>query len=112
MRRLLIILFFGVLISNLNAQPKTPTEYGLKSFCIKDKSLGEINFFVTKSGIKETKPLLILLDGSGPLPIYSYIEKDDGSSNIFGTIPFRYNKLFYFLSLTPKSSIMLYVNNM
>jgi dienelactone hydrolase len=93
MKKLLLILIFGFLISNLNAQPKTPSEYGLKSFCIKDKSLGEINFYVTKNEIKEAKPLLIILDGSGHIPIYSLLKNDDGKSQIIGTIPFRYNKL-------------------
>lgn len=93
MKRLIIILISGFLASQLNAQPKTPDEYGLKSFCIKDKSLGEINFYVTKNKIKEIKPLLLLLDGSGHLPIYSLLKNDDGKSQIIGTIPFRYNKL-------------------
>lgn len=93
MKKILTILIFGFLVTNSIAQPKTPDEYGLNKYCLKDNSLGDISFYVTKNGIKESKPLLILLDGSGHLPIYSYIKKDDGSSDIFGTIPFRYNKL-------------------
>jgi len=83
----------GILTANLFAQPKTPDEYGLKQFCLKDKSLGEINFYITKNGIEKNKPLLILLDGSGHLPIYLLLKKNDGKSKIMGTIPFRYNKL-------------------
>ena len=93
MKKTLIILLFGILTVNLFAQPKTPDEYGLKHFCLKDKSLGEINFYVTKNGIEKSKPLLILLDGSGHLPIYSLLKNDNGKSQIIGTIPFRYNKL-------------------
>ena len=93
MKKILTILFFGILTANLFAQPKTPDEYGLKQFCLKDKSLGEINFYVTKNGIEESKPLLILLDGSGHLPIYLLLKNDDGKSQIKGTIPFKYNEL-------------------
>jgi len=93
MKKILIIIFFGILTANLFAQPKTPDEYGLKQFCLKDKSLGDINFYITKNGIEESKPLLILLDGSGHLPIYLLLKNDDGKSQIKGTIPFRYNEL-------------------
>jgi len=93
MKNILITLIFTFLIVNLFAQPKSPEDYGLKSFFVKDHVLGQINFYVTKNGIDKNKPLLILLDGSGHLPLYSLLKKDDGSSNIFGSIPIRYNKL-------------------
>ena len=93
MKKILTILTLVFLTSILNAQPKTPDEYGLKEFCIKDKDLGNIKFYVTKNGIDKRKPLLILLDGSGHLPLYSYIKKDDGSSKIYGSMPIHYNKL-------------------
>ncbi len=79
--------------SNIFAQYLTLDEYGLKQYCINDKKLGKVNFYVTKNGIEKEKPLLIILDGSGNLPIYSLLKKDNGSSTIFNTIPFNYKKL-------------------
>lgn len=93
MKKLLIILILGFLTTSLNAQRKAPNEYGLKSFCLKDSILGDINFYVTKNGLEKNKPILLLLDGSGHLPLYSYIKKDDGSSIIYGSIPIHYENL-------------------
>lgn len=93
MKQFLLITIFGLLTISLFAQPITPYGFGLKKYKIEDNQLGEINFYVTNNGVGETKPLLILLDGSGHLPIYLLLKNDDGSSQIVGTIPFRYNEL-------------------
>ncbi len=88
------IIFLTLLVTyGIFSQKISPHEYGLKQFCIKNKKLGKINFYVTKNGIGKEKPLLILLDGSGNLPIYSLLKKDNGSSTIISTIPFNYRKL-------------------
>ena len=90
----IIIIFFCLLLVNITfGQLKTPNEYGLKHYSLNDTLLGNINFYVTYDGIEIQKPLLILLDGSGHLPLYSFIKKDDGTSEIIGSVPFRYNKL-------------------
>lgn len=73
--------------------PRTPDDFGLRHFTIKDSALGKVNFYVTKNGIQTRKPLLVLLDGSGHLPLYALLKKTDGSSQIIGTVPFRYNSL-------------------
>ncbi len=93
MKKIIILIFFSFVTINVNSQRKTPNEYGLNSFCIKDKILGEINFYVTKNGIKKNKPLLVLFDGSGHLPLYSFIKKNDGSSKIYGSMPIPYQNL-------------------
>ncbi len=88
------IIFFCLFITNVAfGQPKTPNEYGLKHYSLNDNLLGNINFYVTKNGIDKHKPLMILLDGSGNLPLYSLMKNNDGTSHIFGSIPFRYKKL-------------------
>ena len=93
MRITLTILVTVIITSCLTAQPKTPDEYGLKQFSLKDSLLGNVNFYVTKNKIDEEKPLLVLLDGSGNTPLYSLIKKSDGSAQIFGSVSFRYNSL-------------------
>ena len=93
MKKIFIISLIVFLTSNIFAQYLTPDEYGLKHYCIKDKKLGKVNFYVTKNGIEKEKPLLILLDGSSNLPIYSLLKKDNGNSTIISTIPFNYRKL-------------------
>lgn len=93
MKQIAIIFLTLFTINFALGQPKLPADYGLKHFSIKDTLLGNINFYVTKKGIETKKPLLILLDGSGNFPLKSYIKKDDGTSQIFGSIPFKFDKL-------------------
>ncbi len=87
------ILILGLLSTIATVQVKTPEEYGLKSYALNDTVLGKVNFYVTKNDIKKSKPLLIILDGSGNLPIYYQINKPDSTKEIYGTTPFRYNSL-------------------
>lgn len=93
MKQIALIFTTMLALSAVFGQPKTPADYGLASFSIKDKNLGNVNFYVTKNGIDTKKPLLILLDGSGNFPLYTLIKKDDGSSEILGSVPFEYDKL-------------------
>lgn len=89
----LLTLLVGLLSNIACAQLKTAEDFGLRSYTIEDSLLGKINFYVTKKGIKECKPLLVILDGSGNLPIYYQINKPNNTQEIYGTIPFRYNSL-------------------
>jgi len=91
--RLILFLFLTINLSSFGQAPKTPNDYGLKSYALNDKKLGRIKFYVTKNKIENKKPLLVLLDGSGHLPLYSLIKKEDGSSEIYGSMPFKYAKL-------------------
>lgn len=77
----------------LQAQPKTPEEFGLKPFQIEDKALGTIDFFVTQDKISDSKPLLVFLDGSGHLPLFSLLKKSDGSTGLSSKITIDYDKL-------------------
>jgi len=71
-----IVILFLLVIPGIPcfAQPTQPADYGLKAFTITDNRLGEINFYVTASGIDSAKPLLIALDGSGPYPLAIYVQ--------------------------------------
>lgn len=67
---LLLIFRFTPLL----AQPTKPADYGLKHFTIEDKNLGLINFYVSQKDINEVKPLLVVLDGSGYIPLVTLVK--------------------------------------
>lgn len=96
MRKIFIILsiiFFTHLLGQ-HIQNITPDRLGLKYFFIQDEKLGEINFYITKNKIKHSKPLLIILDGSGNSPLFLLlIKKDRRHKKIISRIPFNYNKI-------------------
>lgn len=69
-----IIILLTINFSQLFAQPTQPKDYGLKSFSIIDKKLGQINFYVSKENINKPKPLLIALDGSGYFPLVTLVK--------------------------------------
>lgn len=90
---LFLLVPFMIWANETLAFPRTPEGFGLKGYSLKNDSLGEINFYVTSRKIRESKPLLLLFDGSGNLPIYSLIRKNDGSAQLSCNIPFDYNSL-------------------
>ncbi|HEX6432237.1 MAG TPA: hypothetical protein VF008_31310 [Niastella sp.] len=55
------------------AQPTQPADYGLQAFSITDKTLGTIRFYVSSKGIREVKPVLLALDGSGHFPLATLV---------------------------------------
>ncbi len=61
------------------AQELTPEKLGLEAGVIKDKQLGQINYYLTKNEEKTKKPLLIYLDGSGFLPLFQKMGQGVGS---------------------------------
>ncbi|MCE7992338.1 MAG: alpha/beta hydrolase [Roseivirga sp.] len=94
MKRILLLLFTGVICAAaLQAQPRTPQDFGLRPYQLKDTPLGTIDFFVTQHKIDEAKPLLIFLDGSGHLPLFSLLKKTDGSTQLSSKITIDYDKL-------------------
>ncbi|GAB5527786.1 MAG: hypothetical protein Roseis2KO_56580 [Roseivirga sp.] len=95
MKTVLLLLFAGILCTvDLQAQqPSSPEDFGLQPYQFKETELGTINFFVTQHKIKETKPLLIFLDGSGHLPLFYLIKKPDGSTQLSSKITIDYDKL-------------------
>lgn len=94
MKKALLLFLTGMLSSNVAlAQPRTPEDFGLKPYQLEDNSLGTIHFFVTEHRITEDKPLLVFLDGSGHLPLFSLIKKPDGSRQLSSKITIDYDKL-------------------
>lgn len=94
MKKALLLVITIVLSSlTLNGQPRTPEDFGLKPFQVKDSSLGTIDFYVTQHKIQESKPLLVFLDGSGHLPLFSLLKKLDGSTGLSSKITIDYDKL-------------------
>lgn len=91
--KLTLVLFLSHFNILIGQAPKTPNDYNLIPYSINDNQLGKINFYVTKKDIKKKKPLLVLLDGSGHLPLYSLIKKDDNSSEIYENTSSNYQKL-------------------
>lgn len=93
MKQYYIIFLLIISFSKAYGQPGMPQDFGLKSYSLTNDTLGDINFYVTKNGIEKSKPLLILLDGSGHFPLYFIVKKTDGDRQITKTIPFKYNSL-------------------
>lgn len=94
-----IFLFVAQLL--VNAQNKD-TRFGFKSFDINDKKYGKISYHISAAGISEKKPVLIYLDGSGPMPLFQYT-----SRGIASTVPFNTNELSkkYHLVLISKPGV-------
>lgn len=83
-----VCLFFLLACCGISqAQPTLPADYGLKAFTINDKTLGNIHFYVSSKGIQTTKPLLLVLDGSGhyPMAVMVFLRKGSFVCNSFDT---------------------------
>ena len=74
------------LIQSVFAQGITPKDWGLKGFHIKDKQLGDINYYVTEKGIDQEKPLLFLISGCRGLPTMLVVQCGEKSVQL-GTVP-------------------------
>lgn len=77
-----IIFFFLTAFYQLSAQIITPEILGFEHYSINDKSLGEINYYISSKDMDKPKPILLYLDGSGAFPLFQYTEKGIGSSVI------------------------------
>lgn len=103
MRITLTFLVFLIVNPGSFGQGKTPEEYGLNHYSIQNSKLGTINFYVTQKSIDKEKPLLIFLDGSGNLPLYSVLQKSDGTSQIMSSVPSNFYRLadkFHFVVIS------------
>ncbi len=85
-------MLIGAVLS-LNAQSYTPESFGFKPYSFKDNELGTVNYYVSLNKIETPKPLLVYIDGSGATPIFSVLNKQDGSTRISSGIPFNIQKL-------------------
>jgi len=82
-----ITLFISLwLVQNLFAQGILPSDWGLRAFQIKDKKLGQIDFYVTEKGIDQEKPLVFMVSGSRGLPVMLVVQTAEKSRQI-GTMP-------------------------
>ncbi|HSF89349.1 MAG TPA: hypothetical protein VLA46_08025 [Saprospiraceae bacterium] len=77
-----------VYYASISAQQYTPEQLGWKQFSINHQETGAINYYVTLNTIRQEKPILLYLDGSGSYPLYQYTERGIGSS-----VPLDYQKL-------------------
>jgi len=85
MKRIALFISFW-LVQNLFAQGVLPSDWGLRAFQIKDKKLGQIDFYVTENGIDQEKPLVFMVSGSRGLPIMLVVQTGEKSKQI-GTMP-------------------------
>jgi hypothetical protein len=74
------------LVQNLFAQGILPSDWGLRAFQIKDKKLGQVNFYVTENGIDQKKPLVFMISGCRGLPIMLVVKTGEKSIQL-GTVP-------------------------
>ncbi|MBN1999052.1 hypothetical protein JW935_15950 [candidate division KSB1 bacterium] len=68
------------------AQGVNPSDWGLEAFLIKHETLGDIRYYVTKNGIEQEKPLLLVSSGCAGLPIMLVVDNGEKSLKI-GTVP-------------------------
>lgn len=83
--------------AGVHAQPVTPADYNLRAYTLHNSSLGEIHYYVTTSGITTKKPLLLVLDGSGHLPMTILVQEKHRIEvmNTFGTDMLRLADRFH-----------------
>jgi hypothetical protein len=74
------------LVQNLFAQGILPSDWGLRAFQIKDKKLGQVDFYVTENGLDQKKPLVFMVSGCRGLPIMLVVQTGEKSIQL-GTVP-------------------------
>ncbi len=78
MKKLIFTLILIVTLINTNAQNITPKILGFSEYKIEDDTLGNVNFYLSKSDKK--LPLLVYLEGSGAFPLFQKTEQGLGST--------------------------------
>lgn len=68
------LVLFVQFFTSVIAQPTKPEEYGLKSYTINDKKLGNIHFYIDTTGITKKKPIFLDINGSGGFPLCIYVQ--------------------------------------
>lgn len=76
-----MIAFSFFVLQQLCGQVSSAT-FGFKSFSISNDSLGKIDYHISLEGIEQQKPVLLYLDGSGPFPLFQYMEKGGFGSSV------------------------------
>ncbi len=82
MRILAMVMMILMTSSSLLAQQRMPTskELGFEEFRFSTAALGEVRYYVRHDGKDRRKPLLVYLDGSGPIPLFQYSDGQIGST--------------------------------
>jgi hypothetical protein len=101
-KQLISALLLLTTIYQVNGQKITLDQLGFKHFTINDKSLGEINYYISSKDIDKPKPILLYLDGSGAFPLFQYTERGIGSSVV---IDFRNLSNEYHIILISKPGV-------
>lgn len=83
-----LLILISLLSSSVFGQEFSPERLGFEHYTIKDKELGEINYYLTADDSDEKKPLLVYLDGSGWFPLFQEMEGGYGT-----TVMIRYQEL-------------------
>jgi hypothetical protein len=84
--KIIISVVFILMFNCLWAQGVAPSDWGLQAYHMKDAHLGDINYYVTKKGIDQEKPLLFVVSGTRGLPTMLVVQSGDKSLQL-GTIP-------------------------
>lgn len=90
--KILKVLLFVLSINTLFGQNK-PADFGFKAFSFEEDQLGIVNYYVSINKIKKSKPLLLFVEGSSALPIYSIVKRPGNKRSYASAIPFDINRL-------------------
>lgn len=93
MKKFILFLFVLTITQNSHTQSMTSKDLGFKKYSFTDEKLGTVDYYVTLHNIQKEKPLFVFIQGSTPLPLYSLIQKPDGSSQISTSITIDPQKL-------------------
>lgn len=63
----------------IQAQHPGPDQLGFESHTLETERYGTIDYYVTQAGQDTIKPLLVYLDGSGPMPLFQQTPRGLGS---------------------------------
>ncbi|MBK6571354.1 MAG: hypothetical protein KA251_06365 [Saprospiraceae bacterium] len=99
---ILVFLLMASFSQASHSQAVNPEKYGFKNHSLVTKDLGTVNYYVSTPKSSQKKPLLLYVDGSGPMPLFQLVEKGTAS-----TVPFDYRKLseYYHIVLISKPGV-------
>lgn len=75
-----ILISFVCLVTCIQAQNLSPDQLGFEAYSFDDPEDGTVNYYVTKTGQDTIKPVLLYLDGSGPIPLFHQIPQGMAST--------------------------------
>lgn len=102
MKHLFTVIFGLFIIINSKAQTITPKLLGFEEYKLQEKQLGEVYYYLSSDTMKNKKPLLVYLDGSGAFPLFRKTHNGIGSTVV---IDFQKLRNEYQILLISKPSI-------